>query len=290
MTEKNDITGLDRLFQEVGTYRSSNDYMVLLEFINRFRKKCHKIAPYNAMLIHMQKPGSTYVASVKEWREKFGRRPKPGARPLIILRTFGPISFVYELEDTEGRDFPQKLQSPFQADGEFSDKELEQFKKNLQFNGYRIREENYGTGRAGQAQAILTHGTYKNKDKCPHSFRMPFAITINSNHDKVTQLTTIYHELGHIYCGHLGSQGFDFLLERFSSDIQANEFEAESVCWLLCEHRGIKNPSAEYLSGYLKDNEKIPNISIETVLKAAAKIEQMQEHNLRTPRKDLRED
>ncbi len=53
------------------------------------------------------------------------------------------------------------------------------------------------------------------------------------------------------------------------------EFEAESVCWLVCERMGIKNPSAEYLNGYLGNSEEIPDISIETVLKAVNMVETM---------------
>ncbi|MBR4195964.1 MAG: hypothetical protein IKQ95_04555 [Synergistaceae bacterium] len=125
MQGQNNIPELDRLFQDVRSYRSSKNYMELLDFIKRFRN----IAPYNAMLIRIQKPGSKYVASVKEWRKEFGRTPKPGARPLIILRTFGPVSFVYELEDTEGRDFPQNLLKPFKAEGEISDSAFDNFVK-----------------------------------------------------------------------------------------------------------------------------------------------------------------
>lgn len=219
MPRQNNIPELDKLFQDVREYRSSKNYMELLDFIKRFRN----IAPYNAMLIHIQKPGSKYIASAKDWYARFGRRPKPGARPLIILWTFGPVSFVYELEDTEGEEFP-------------------------------------------------------------------IAITLNSNHDRLTQLATIYHELGHVYCGHLGNQELDYLPKRCVLPIEVKEFEAESVCWLLCEREGIKNPSAEYLSNYLNSYNEIPGISIDTVLKAAAKIEQMRNKVLTSPRKELKID
>ena len=69
--------------------------------------------------------------------------------------------------------------------------------------------------------------------------------------------------------------------------IQRLEFEAESVCWLLCERQGIKNPSAEYLNGYLDNNGEIPKISLDTVLKAVAAIEQIREKNFSAPRKEL---
>lgn len=91
MKERN--SELDQLFLEVGTYRDSTDYMELLKFVRRFRK----MKPYNAMLLHVQKPGSTFVASASDWWERFRRKPKPGARPLVILRPFGPVAFVYRM-------------------------------------------------------------------------------------------------------------------------------------------------------------------------------------------------
>jgi hypothetical protein len=53
------------------------------------------------------------------------------------------------------------------------------------------------------------------------------------------------------------------------------EFEAESVCYLVCERLGIDNPSDEYLAGYLGKNEHIPPISLDCVMKAAGLIERM---------------
>ncbi|MBQ4431362.1 MAG: ImmA/IrrE family metallo-endopeptidase [Synergistaceae bacterium] len=286
MAGHSNIPELDKLFQEVSSYRSSKNYMELFDFIKRFKK----IAPYNAMLIHMQKPGSKYVASVQEWWKEFKRVPKPGARPLIILRTFGPVSFVYELEDTEGKEFPQELQNPFKPKGEISEAEFASFVENLYFDGFRISYENYGTEYAGAVQTVNYREPYTDKNNTRYSFRIPFAITVNSNHDKVTQLATIYHELGHVYCGHLGNQELDYLPKRYGLSHQVKEFEAESVCWLLCEREGIKNPSAEYLSNYVDRNNEIPLISIDTVFKAAAKIERLRNSALKAPRKELREE
>ena len=75
---KKDTPELDKLFSEVSTYKKSEDYKELLEFIKKFRH----IAPYNAMLIHIQKPGSEFVASASDWKKRFNRTIKPGARPL----------------------------------------------------------------------------------------------------------------------------------------------------------------------------------------------------------------
>ncbi len=65
------------------------------------------------------------------------------------------------------------------------------------------------------------------------------------------------------------------------------EFEAESVCWLVCERMGLHNPSAEYLSVYLKHNKHIPEISLEAVLRAVGIIEKMMRGEIRAPHRGL---
>lgn len=42
---------------------------------------------------------------------RFGRVPKEGARPLVILWPFGPIVLVYDVLDTEGDEPPEDVAS-----------------------------------------------------------------------------------------------------------------------------------------------------------------------------------
>lgn len=90
-----------------------------------------------------------------------------------------------------------------------------------------------------------------------------------------TKFATAIYELGHLFCGHLGPNGQKWLTDRRGLDIKQREYEDESVCWLVCGRMGIKNPSAQYLNGYLKENEYISSISIDTVLKSAGTIESL---------------
>jgi hypothetical protein len=50
---------LDTLLTEARLYRTTADYKALLDFVVRLRN----FAPYNAMLLQVQKPGLTYAAS-----------------------------------------------------------------------------------------------------------------------------------------------------------------------------------------------------------------------------------
>ena len=63
-----ELSALDEMFGASRSYRSSRKYMELMRFITRFRR----YAPYNALLLHIQNPEVTYVASTRDWKRKFG--------------------------------------------------------------------------------------------------------------------------------------------------------------------------------------------------------------------------
>ena len=68
---------LDQLLADSRLYSSTQEYKSLLDFVVRLRS----FAPFNAMLLQIQKPGLMYAASARDWRERFERRPKEDARP-----------------------------------------------------------------------------------------------------------------------------------------------------------------------------------------------------------------
>ncbi|MFJ2327782.1 hypothetical protein [Pseudomonas sp. NPDC087690] len=81
---------LDQLLDDSRLYHSSAEYLNLLNFVVQLRN----FAPFNAMLLQIQKPGLSYAVSALNWRERFTRRPKRDARPLLILWPFGPVALV----------------------------------------------------------------------------------------------------------------------------------------------------------------------------------------------------
>ena len=275
------IAELDKLFYEVGTYKKSSEYNELLTFIKKFPR----LAPYNAMLIHVQKPGSEFVANASEWANHYRRVPKPGARPLVILRPFGPVSFVFELNDTQGEPFPEQLMEPFIAHGTVNAYTVDRIRESIRFEGIASYEENYGTSRAGSIMCIDGTDVVDTPTK-QTVFKLIYSLGINSNLDPAAKLATIFHELGHAFCGHLNRANIRWMPQWRDLSLNEKEFEAESVCWLLCERMGIQNPSAEYLSGYLNSNNEIPNISIDAVLKATGIIESII-HGKTAPRNEL---
>jgi len=279
------IPELDKLFLEIGTYRKGTEFMELLEFVKKFPH----IAPYNAMLVHVQKPGSQYVCSASEWRSKYYRDIKPGARPLVILRPFGPVAFVFELFDTDGRPFPKEL--TFEIEGDVSDDNFNNIISNLKCDGISYNEADHGVSSAGftqisQSKREQTIIRKKKEIQVEIRVKVLYDLVVNRNYSREIKFATILHEIGHIYCGHLGTPHEKWWHARSDLDRNIKEFEAESICWLVCGRLGIKNPSARYLIGYLNSNEEIPYISIDTVLKAAGAIESLLRPG-KEPRKEI---
>ncbi len=280
----NKSSELDILFTQIGTYRKSKQLMELFEFIKKFPR----IAAFNAMLINIQKPGSVYVTSAKEWDEKFNRNVIPGKRPLLILMPFGPVSFVYDFFDTEGTEpFPQELLEPFRVNGTIGEYEYSKMLSNLLSYGIRYIESDLGTNLAGYIRwSEHKHAEIKRTSKYEYQIICSHDMVVNSNHNKETKFATILHELGHLFCGHLGSVYKNSIVDRHHLDEKTREFEAECVCWLVCERAGVENPSAEYLSHYVSKFDEIPPISIDTVLKSVTVIEKMMKKGI-TPRKEV---
>jgi hypothetical protein len=104
-----------------------------------------------------------------------------------------------------------------------------------------------------------------------------YKLLLNSDHSAETKYATFVHELGHLYCGHLGTPNEKWWPDRTNLTDKVREFEAESICYLVCSRLGIENPSAQYLANFWAENEKgdVPPISLECVMKSAGLIERM---------------
>ena len=245
------------------------------------------------MLIHIQMPGAKFVAPARKWRDKYGRLVKPDAKPIVILQPMGPVMFVFDVANTEpGRNakpLPLEVEKPFEVKKGLIRDELENTIENAKRDGVRIYTADHGSQSAGgirksgnQAQVQLFN-IGKNKEGKAISKEIPvrYELIINKNMNKPSQYATLVHELAHLYCGHISTPNKKWWPDRCGLDKLSVEFEAESVTYLVCERFGIDNPSAEYLSGYLKKDQEIPNISIECVMKSAGLIEQMGRERLK---------
>jgi hypothetical protein len=281
---------LDELFSLTRQYKSSKAYRELLNFIARFRF----YSPFNAMLIHVQMSGATFVAPPHRWLRDYRRRIKPGGHPLVILQPMGPVMFVFDVSDTVAEEgappIPQEVVQPFEVRKGKVAGELKQTMANAIRDGIDVHERDAGSQSAGLIRSVKTGRslTFQVKDKPQPVFtNIPlfYELLINARHSPEAKYATLVHELGHLYSGHLGTPDERFWPDRRGLPYEVEECEAESICFLVCSRLGIDNPSDEYLAGFVKANEETPSISLECVLKAAGLIEQMGRQRLK-PRKE----
>src|SRR6202008_3281666 len=98
-------------------------------------------------------------ASARDWRERFERFPKEGARPLLILWPFGPVALVYDVLDTEGKDLPEDVASFF-ARGSMDTERLASFVPLTQRKGIEWHWLDAGDQKAGSIR-LLNRATTK---------------------------------------------------------------------------------------------------------------------------------
>lgn len=271
---------LDQLFFDAQRYRNGNEHQKMMEFLRRFRF----YSPYNSMLIHIQRPGAVYVATPSRWMEEFGRRVTSDALPIVILRPRGPVMFVFDISDTEcekaDSSTPTEVEHPFEVRGGRIGQELELTIENAKRDGILIRETQYGSQKAGQIASVESNSTLRvvrrRREPIKYgSVKKRFELALNAKLSREAKFATIAHELGHLYCGHLGTPDKKWWPERTRLSREQREFEAESVCYIVCGRLGIDNPSDEYLGGYWKSDFQVPSISLEAITKAAGLIERM---------------
>ncbi len=270
------------LFDEVGKYRNTDDFYDLLEFIKRF----HNYSPFNCMLLHIQKPGSQYVATPTYWRKEFNRSIKPGSNPLLILKPFGPVQFVYELNDTEGSEpLPEEITNPFRTEGKIKRPKVEVLHENLKRQGIRYEEADHGTCSAGYIQInenqVSSQMVEFKKEYIP--VKVIHNIVVNRYLSEESKFTTILHEFAHFLCGHLGTYNSEEIPDRKTVSKNIAEFEAETVAWIVSERLGLHTDSIRYLADYIEEPGTVPNIDLDCILKVAGKIEQMLQKRLPIP-------
>ena len=251
---------LDQLLEDSRLYRTGSDYKALLDLVVRLRN----FAPFNALLLQIQKPGLHHAASARDWRETFGRSIKDAARPLLILWPFGPVALVYDLMDTEGDPMPTGI-SAFAATGTIAPIALEHFAVLLNRKNIAWNKVDAGDRAAGSIQLVRRSA----KRDEPSSYRM----NVNKNHDPNVQFATLAHELAHPYLGHLGHDKYLSVPSRPTLTHEQQELEAESTAYLVCARNGVENQSQSYLANYVKQDTTTGQLDLYQIMRATGQIE-----------------
>lgn len=242
----------------------------LLDQVSRIRGR----RLFNAMLAIAQLPHATMLHSAEAWAGQWQRRIKPGERPLVLLFPFGPVEFVYDLSQTEADEGALALPidaTPFAmepvAAADEARRRLVEAVKSL---GVRVVEARQGVPLAGHIQRVRNAGGLTAADGS--QVRVRWLVALNSSHSPTEQLATLAHELGHLFCGHVGADQKDGWPQRDVEDHAQREFEAESVARLVFRRVAPTAVLPPYLEHVLLPGQPVPDEGWVFVAQAADRV------------------
>jgi hypothetical protein len=252
---------LNEFFKSCSDFRKTDTFIEAMQFVARFTH----YAPLNAFLIYTQRPTASFVATRSRWWVQFRRRLKERARPIVILAPMGPVAFVYDLEDTDGKRIPEYYAEPYEVKGELAQEKWD----NALLHCIEV----------DQFKIAYTEKSYLNA-ACAIRRGDHYTIEINRDFDDQRyKFSFLAHELAHIYCGHLGAddkhekkkQRWDDRRHLTKSQM---EIEAETIAYLVCSRCGLETKAMEYVAGYLRyPEEDLGAISVKVILDIKRKIE-----------------
>lgn len=214
---------------EYGRYASFGDLMADVGRLTQYK-------PFNALLALLQRPAATYLLPAHRWESSYRRRIRPGQQPIVLLLPRGPVMFVFDVSQTEGgpdsRPLTSQLRNPFEmSDAEGVEQALARLNSNVRADGVRFHASSEGYSRAGciwpvasdQAQSVSFQ-----RDITVH-FPVRYESLFNEAYSPTERLATVAHELGHLYCGHVGAISEYRWPDRRDLPRDVMELEAESV-------------------------------------------------------------
>ena len=233
---KRSIRAMVDMALEYGGIRDLDDLVGQVAAIHQYR-------PYNALLVLLQRPGATFLLPPDEWRERFERQIRPGEQPIVMLQPGGPVMFQFDVSQTEplpdaNSRLPLHLVNPFgMPHTSGAEPALQWLTENAKRDGVRVNEARHGLGRggciwrtpSGPAPKVLV----RRRPEVEADVRVRFETLVNAAFNPTERLATLAHELGHLYCGHLGSDRDDWWPDRRGLDEETEELEARATAGLV---------------------------------------------------------
>ena len=257
--ETRETSTIDQLFVRSREYRASSKFAEAIVFISRFKE----YSPFNNMLVYFQYPGATYFATEKHWAKVFRRTVKEDARAMVILAPKTPVLLVYDIDDTEGQPLPEHIADFSKVEGSFNHNVLDVTLKNCERLLIEVTRPKLSTLRAGYATTRL-----RNK-------KMKMKIAIDAGRSAAEAYSILCHEIAHILLGHLGPDKDNWWPERRNLRHKTVEIEAEAVAHIVCSRLGLRTNSAAYIAAYIKGEDDLTQVSIDSIARVASKIEEM---------------
>jgi hypothetical protein len=251
---------IDGLLRASTAYRNSAAFQEMVGFMANFRD----YAPFNNMLVKVQRPSCSFFATQRDWQTRFDRTLKDDVRPMLILAPMHPVMLVYDLDSTEGPPLPQELQQFAKFEGEWNPERLPRTVTNASTRDLiRVDLVKLSSTNAGFATVSVGYGGAKMR------------IGLHDELDEPSRYGVLLHELAHIYLGHLGGDADGWWPSRSNLGRRAMEVEAESVAYIVSRRAGLKGASPHYVSRYLDGDATLQAISLDLIAKVAGRLDEM---------------
>ena len=274
------LNPVDEVFASLVRFRNSREFVEMLQFISRFPN----YSTFNGLLLYLQNPSATYVATARAWALKHDRKPKPNAKPMVILAPMAPILFLFDIQDTEGAAVPSTLLQPRQIDKQQLGKLYAAILHNAAIHGIAVHETALNNDEIDSVNRI-TPALRKKYKALDLPKETSYLIFIDKTLPAESRYASLVHELGHIFCSHLGIDRLAWWPERQDLNIRGEEIEAAAVAYLVCRRNGLPAFAEEYLLRFSGPHQEIPPISMNAVTQAAGYIEDMGRHRWKAPKK-----
>ncbi len=274
------LNPVDEVFASLTRFRRRHDFIELMQFIARFPN----YSTFNGLLLYLQNPLATYVATARTWAQKYNRQPTRNAKPLVILAPMAPILFLFDIQDTEGNPVPSDLLRPREVDDQQLGKCYATTLHNAAIHGISVYETALDSDEMDTACRITpaVRKKYQDlnlpKDTC-------YLVFIDKTLTLEGRYAALAHELGHIFCSHLGIDRHAWWPERGDLNVRGEKIEADSVAYLVCQRSGLRADSEHFLHPVSETYQEIPAFSMNAVTQAVSYIEDMGKHRWKAPKK-----
>ncbi|MFO7708521.1 MAG: hypothetical protein R6V84_10145 [Desulfobacterales bacterium] len=274
---------LDELFRLTARWRRSREFLDLLQFVSRFPN----YSPFNGFLIFLQRPDAARVATGRAWLQRYRRRLKPAARPILILAPMAPVLFVFDLKDTEGDPVAEGPYAAGEARGRLPARILDNTLHNCSRQRVAVREAAAGAA-SGERAIRLTPAVRKAYAAADLEAGQRYLVLIAPGLSPEEKYAALALELSRIFCGHLGDDADAGWPDRRDLDLEQSLLEAEAAAFLVCRRKGLEAPFPRLCATPANEERELPAISLHVVFQAAGQIEEMGKQPWRRPRKRSR--
>lgn len=251
-----------QLYRQAVVLRSPAELAALVTFVTRFRR----FSVFNTALIHVQRPAAHVLGSTTQWA-RLGHEVREGAPPVIVLAPFGPVQFLFEEADTTGRPLTDAERAALLAPGATPPAHWEQTVDGAMALGVVVEAGQHDLDEPWRLERHSDRGRARGEGRY-----IRWELSVDGNLDADARFLRLTHELGHIYCGHLGAHPNGSWRPRRDLPAAEREAEAHLVCHLVMARAGRPAPALPDLQSFMVAND-IATLDLGAVISAADLVE-----------------